>query len=214
MAILVLASGNAFAQDCKAKCDNDKACKNATINNNKMYQPREFTEFAFEGILLTPEQQEKINALNAEVKANRSNADKAACDKKCDKKCDKQACDKKCDKKCDGKCQGKCDKKCDGKCDKQNCPTDSATCKKGMKKGEMHGRHSMAGRRGGMNPDQRRQYAARVKEILTDEQYEVFLKNVKAHEPKAMGQGRFQGAKMRGDSIKAGRRAAIKASKK
>lgn len=83
---------------------------------------------------------------------------KAQCDKKCDKaevakKCDK--CDKKCDKaegdkKCD-KCDKKCDQPCEAKCDSMPTPEQIEAAKAA-----------------------KTEYMAKMKEVLTAEQYTKF----------------------------------------
>ena len=41
----------------------------SAADNNKMYQPQRFTDFAFEGVLLTVPQQARIDSLNAATRA-------------------------------------------------------------------------------------------------------------------------------------------------
>lgn len=112
---------------------------------NKMRQPRDFNEFAFEGILLDLNQQQRMDSLNAAVKANRPSG--------CDSQCAQANCDKKCDNQ-NPQCsqQGQCKGKGDMKAPKK---------------------HSM---RPGMPYDQ--EYIAKVKEILTPDQYTMFLENI------------------------------------
>lgn len=42
--------------------------------SDKMYRPQKFTDYAFEGILLSVDQQAKVDAVNAEFKAKREGA--------------------------------------------------------------------------------------------------------------------------------------------
>ena len=72
--------------------DNLPACNDSTCRvdgrgprPDKMYRPQKFTDYAFEGILLTVDQQGKIDALNAQLKAP---CDSAACTVKKDCKKD------------------------------------------------------------------------------------------------------------------------------
>lgn len=63
----------------------------ASAQQNKMYQPQQFTDFAFEGILLDVDQQAKIDNINS---AFRLKGQPAAENAQCDKQnCPKQPCD-------------------------------------------------------------------------------------------------------------------------
>lgn len=100
-------------------------CQDGTPgDNNKMGRPQSFRDFAFEGILLDLNQQQRMDSLNAAVKADR-----------------------------DAKMAARKEKK-DGeqKCDRQQM-------RDNMRQG-------------------RADYIAKVKEILTPEQYTMFLENI------------------------------------
>ena len=142
---------------------------------NKMRQPREFTEFAFEGILLDINQQQRMDSLNAAVKANRP--------MKGERQCGTADCQKPDCKKADCK-KGDCKK---AECNKSECTEGQAQCSaagkcqadgKDCKKGDIERR--------GRNPKGLRmlrtpygpEYVAKVKEILTPEQFEMFQENV------------------------------------
>lgn len=118
-----------------AQTTSDNAARPTPGSMNKMRQPREFSEFAFEGILLDINQQQRMDSLNAAVKANRP------C--KSDNQCDQASCDNQC---CQQQAQG------NGKAQKHH------------------------GMRPGMPYD--KDYIAKVKEILTPEQYTMFLENI------------------------------------
>lgn len=90
-----------------------------------------------------------------------------------------------------------CGKKCDGdttctaapeahKCDKADCKKDGASCGQSCgRNGSKHG-HRPAGKKA--DPEARAAYLAKVKEILTPEQYTQFLENLAknpAHNGKA-----------------------------
>ena len=69
MAIAILGFAGATASAQETTSTNSRQETNAP--QNKMRQPREFNEFAFEGILLDINQQTRMDSLNAAVKANR-----------------------------------------------------------------------------------------------------------------------------------------------
>lgn len=124
-----------------AQTTSDNSGRPTPGSMNKMRQPREFSEFAFEGILLDLNQQQRMDSLNAAVKANRP------C--KSDSQCSQASCDKKCDSQ---------NKQC---------------CEQSQKNGKAPKHHAM---KPGMPYD--KDYIAKVKEILTPEQYTMFLENI------------------------------------
>ncbi|MDE6693227.1 MAG: hypothetical protein K2K05_07555, partial [Muribaculaceae bacterium] len=69
MAIAILGFAGATASAQETTSTNSRQETNAP--QNKMRQPRDFNEFAFEGILLDINQQTRMDSLNAAVKANR-----------------------------------------------------------------------------------------------------------------------------------------------
>lgn len=134
----------------------------------------------FKGIELTAEQKTQLEALrpacgeNAPEKCEKMKEKKANCDSsvcvKTDKACKAtdKACKAKCDKKDAKDCKAACDKK-DAKDCKAACDSMKANCEKA--KGHQH-------RQPRMNPAAREEFMGKVKEILTPEQYTIFLKNV------------------------------------
>lgn len=54
---------------CGAPAMAQTAAETDNMQNNKMYQPQRFTDFAFEGVLLSLPQQTRIDSLNAATKA-------------------------------------------------------------------------------------------------------------------------------------------------
>lgn len=120
---------------------------------NKMRQPREFTEFAFEGILLDINQQQRMDSLNAAVKANRPERPERAC-------CAKDSTAKEC-KKADCK-------KEDCKKDKCQNATNATDCKAKAPKAHRMMRQNPYGE----------EYVAKVKEILTPDQFAIFEENI------------------------------------
>lgn len=120
----------------------------------------------FEGLNLTPDQQQAIEALtpqrfqgNCDDQAQCQAGDKAKCDKADKAKCDKAKADKKGDKAKakDGKKDGKKGDKKDGKFD----------AKQGQDREAMKAEAKA----------RRAEYLSKVKEILTPEQYTQFLEN-------------------------------------
>lgn len=189
-----------------------KESKESAANCSKKARPQH-PDF-FQGITLTADQQAKIDALNAECakEAKAAKCEKAAkadCCKeaKCGKaeKCDKAA---KCEKAAKADCgkEAKCGKaaKCDkaAKCEKvakaDCCKADTAKCGKAAKcekaakadccKADTAkcGHHNKKGMRrvARFHKEKHMEYIGKVKEILTPEQYEVFLKNVESAAPK------------------------------
>lgn len=156
----------------------------APMGNDKMYRPQTFTDFAFEGILLDVNQQARIDSLNAAMmpKGVPAKNSEVSCKDNCKgnaEKCDGKKCDKKCDgKKCDGK---KCDKKCDKK-EKGNKGENCGNCPNAQKPQRMGNMPP----KGNFGPAPRKEYIAKVKEILTPEQYVVFLENISSM-PQQMG---------------------------
>lgn len=142
---------------------------------NKMRQPREFTEFAFEGILLDINQQQRMDSLNAAVKANRPERPEGCCTNESTAKCGdckKSDCKKEDCKKADCKKEGckKDDcKKADCKKDKcQNAEGCANDCKdKGPKAHRMMCKNPYGD-----------EYVAKVKEILTPDQFAIFEENI------------------------------------
>lgn len=127
----------------------------APEQSDKMRRAATPREYAFEGVLLSMDQQAKIDAINAEF----------------DAKCAK------------GKCVNNCDPK---KCPYLNCRKDSCTARpcpyandscvaqpKGPR-GPRHGHGPRGQFRNGLSPE----YIAKVKEVLTPEQYTLFLENI------------------------------------
>lgn len=143
MALIGLTGISASAQDAAE----NNAGRPTPGQMNKMRQPREFNEYAFEGILLDLNQQQRMDSLNAAVKAN--------CPNKPDGQCRQSNC--KNEKGDNAQC---CQQQEQGKCDaKTNCKAPKG--------------HGM---RPGMPYD--KDYVAKVKEILTPEQYTMFLENI------------------------------------
>ncbi|MDE6321310.1 MAG: hypothetical protein K2L93_03335, partial [Muribaculaceae bacterium] len=68
---------NAFAQ-CPNECNDNSECvagaRGPQGPQDKRYRPTNMEEIAFEGILLTPEQQTAVNQLKADTKAKREQA--------------------------------------------------------------------------------------------------------------------------------------------
>ncbi len=96
IALVTLGSATSFAQEVCGK--KGRACQTqqcvdsqSATADNKMYKPQKFTDYAFEGILLTVDQQGKMDKLNADLKAKREACknDTTACQKQCkgDRKC-------------------------------------------------------------------------------------------------------------------------------
>ncbi|MDD6890284.1 MAG: hypothetical protein PUD39_08495 [Bacteroidales bacterium] len=162
-----------------------KESKESAANCSKKARPQH-PDF-FQGITLTADQQAKIDALNAECakEAKAAKCEKAAkadCCKeaKCGKaeKCDKAA---KCEKAAKADCckadTAKCGKaaKCEKVAKADCCKADTAKC----------GNHNKKGMRrvARFHKEKHMEYIGKVKEILTPEQYEVFLKNVESAAP-------------------------------
>lgn len=167
MAIALFGIAGATASAQETPCNN--SCSERPAPQNKMRQPRTFNEFAFEGILLDINQQQRMDSLNAAVKANRpaKRDGKCASDECVKNDCQKSDCQK-----------GDCKK---GECTAQSQCTETGKCQaagKDCKKGD--------GPRYGKNPKGERmlrtpygpEYVAKVKEILTPEQFEMFQENV------------------------------------
>lgn len=179
----VAATGfNAAAQDCAAP-----ACTSQQ-QADKMHRAATPREMAFEGILLSIDQQTKIDAINAEFDAKCAKSAAQCTNEKCTNEnctnanCTKENCDKQ-DQKCDKK-----DRKCDKK--EQKCAKDSASVAcKGHRDGRGNGHRAHQGnRRPGLCPE----YIAKVKEVLTPEQYTTFLENI-VNMPARMGRPAGQG---------------------
>lgn len=189
-----------------AQAQETQARQEAPVAQNKMRQPREFTEFAFEGILLDINQQQRIDSLNAAVKANRpgrpdraccandsADCTKAECQKADCKKgdCRKADC-KKADCKKDNCNQGQCNQgQCNqGQCTKpESCAKDDKNCEnaqcagaapcKDMKRadGDRRGKGPKGNGMRMHNP-YGKEYVAKVKEILTPDQFVIFEENL------------------------------------
>lgn len=194
MAIALIGLTGITAQAQETQNNNNR--QEAPAPQNKMRQPREFTEFAFEGILLDLNQQQRMDSLNAAVKANcPSRPDRACCAndgadcKKAD--CKKADCKKADCKKADCKkaecnkadCkQGQCPKTESCEKDKKNCENaqcaNEANCKN-MKRAD--GEHRGKGPKGNgmrMGNPYGEEYVAKVKEILTPDQFVIFQENI------------------------------------
>lgn len=140
---------------------NDNNSRTSIEKSDKMYRPQKFTDFAFEGILLDIPQQARIDSLNAAMKAQapQFNGRKGECTDSVN-------------------------------CTKQNARTDKnmradRKDRKDNKAGNRQGRNDRRGgkdfrghRNGGMSPEMKSQYVNKVKEILTPEQYTMFLENI------------------------------------
>lgn len=176
IALFGIAGATASAQETTG----NQARQETQVPQNKMRQPREFTEFAFEGILLDLNQQQRMDSLNAAVKANRPVKGEGQC---AAADCKKDDCKKADCKKGDCK-KGDC-KKSD--CKKGECTESQAQC---MEAGKCQADGKECKKAGGecrgMNPKGKRmlrtpygpEYVAKVKEILTPEQFEMFQENV------------------------------------
>lgn len=125
-------------QKCDKPCDKENCCgqqcqAGTPGANNKMGRPQSFQDFAFEGILLDLNQQQRMDSLNAAVKAQREAKMAARKDQKGDRQ-----------QMRDNMRQGRAD------------------------------------------------YIAKVKEILTPEQYTMFLENI-VMMPQQQGPGHMMG---------------------
>ncbi len=132
--------------------------------NNKMRQPREFTEFAFEGVLLDINQQQRIDSLNAAVKAKRPAKPVATC------------------------CPADSTKKAECKssdCKKAQCDNATASCKNDKRADADRRGKTPKGQRMMRNNPYGDEYVAKVKEILTPEQFEIFQENLTQMPPMA-----------------------------
>ncbi len=131
---------------------------NAPRMQNKMYQPQKFTDFAFEGILLDLNQQQRMDSLNAAVKDFQAQQQDYTTVNLPDNQ---------------------------GLTNKQGAKPDKAKSgKKDKKKDEKKGKHaqefirSKVGQRGMLPAPYGPDYISKVKEILTPEQYTTFLENI------------------------------------
>lgn len=86
ISVATFGSATVFAQKAcdsrmQEKCAAGECASAQTSADNKMYKPQKFTDYAFEGILLTVDQQSKMDKLNADLKAKREACknDTAAC---------------------------------------------------------------------------------------------------------------------------------------
>ncbi len=155
---------------------------------NKMYQPQVFTDYAFEGIILDTDQQAKMDKINEQYKPIvngtlvRGSAscpgDSAQCKQgRKGPRPDKAQCD-----------SAQCRK--GPRPDKAQC--DSAQCRPGGPRGGFRGQRPDGPRPEGPNPmmQARKEYIEQVKEVLTPDQYVVFLENiVMAPQQPQMGPG-------------------------
>lgn len=95
-AVALIASVPAVSAQCDRSRGPKSECKvdGQAQQSDKMYRPQKFTDFAFEGILLSVDQQAKVDAVNAEFKARREQAkverQQARMDRRA--KCDSTAC--------------------------------------------------------------------------------------------------------------------------
>ncbi len=192
IALIGLTGITASAQEAK---DNN-ATRPTPGQMNKMRQPREFTEFAFEGILLDINQQQRIDSLNAAVKSNCPEGRERACCAKdtptqcadCNKAdCKKADCNKADCNKAD------CNKADCNKADCKKADCNKADCKKAdcnkadCKKADCNQAASPAKDCKGKGPKAHRmmrpnpygeEYVAKVKEILTPDQFAIFEENI------------------------------------
>lgn len=152
IALVGLTGLTAFAQDSQ----NNNSNRPTPGQMNKMRQPREFTEFAFEGILLDINQQQRMDSLNAAVRANCPEMSGREC---CQNDSTTERADCKKDNCKKGDCQG-------AQC--QNAGTSS--CNRGQRSPKDH-------RMMRRNP-YGDEYIAKVKEILTPEQFALFEENI------------------------------------
>lgn len=162
LAAVAMIGFSASAQDqatkpcAKATCSKQECDKAQAGDNDRMRRPATWREFAFEGVLLSLEQQTKMDEINKEFDSKLAatctkdscKADKANLD---NKKCDKADCKK-------------------DNCKKENCR--KADCKKENCRKAKHGRH------GADLFKARTEYIAQVKQVLTPEQYTTFLENI------------------------------------
>lgn len=157
LTLAILACGafgfSAMAQDEGIMAISEEAPANP---NNKMYQPQQFTDYAFEGIILDTDQQAKMDKINAEFQPIVNGT----------------LVGPRPGQPCPGD-NAQCKQTAKGpRPDKANC--DSAQCK--------GPRSDFKARRGGQGGPQlqeaRKAYAQQVKQVLTPEQYIVFLENI------------------------------------
>lgn len=194
VAILGIGAGSVSAQDAvvvEECCETDAPAGGPM---DRMRRPMTFNEFAMEGILLDINQQARVDSLNNAVKANaRCGRGPADCSSS---QCNTPACQ---GRSCAApNCsQQDCPNQ---SCAQQNCPNafesqlqDYTTMPQGNvapkgKDGKLRkdGRNDNGGRRGAMTcPGPYRggcpygpAYVAKMKEILTPEQYVTFLENI------------------------------------
>lgn len=177
LAVFAVAGFSASAQTEKAACSKanctKQACDKQLNENNRMRRPASWREFAFEGVLLSVEQQAKMDEINKEFESKFATA------------CAKDTCS----------AAPKCDK---ADCKKADCKKDN--CKKGeCKKADgkkADGKKAGKGKRG-FAPDfqVRNEYIAKVKQVLTPEQYTTFLENI-INMPVQRNQGPDKNCKM------------------
>ncbi|MGM9844730.1 MAG: hypothetical protein ACI30K_00660 [Muribaculaceae bacterium] len=198
---LVLAIGvSAFASG-----DDNKACADKQCGSQCQASAAVCADAAccdpFDGLNLTPEQMMRLNTITTECRDAQKAAKcckegKAGC-KEGKAKCSKDSCGKakcckegKCAKEGKAKCckEGKCAKGGNGKCCKEGkakCAKDSCgkadCCKKAQTDScaarQRLRQHNMRMRGAAANAEATSEYLAKVKEVLTPEQYVQFLEN-------------------------------------
>lgn len=148
VAALAFAGVSASAQDQAATVCRRQNCENA-VAQDRMRRPATWREYAFEGVLLSVDQQGKIDQINKDFDARRA----AACkrDTCTNPNCTNPNCTK-------------------ATCDSVNCKN----AKHHRKHGNRHGRDGQGVNCSGF----RKEYIAKVKEVLTPEQYTTFLENI------------------------------------
>ncbi len=194
LAAFALVGVNASAQTekacTKAQCEKQTG-ENQLNENNRMRRPATWREYAFEGVLLSLDQQTKIDEINKEFDSQLA----SACKKD---SCQKSECTKPDCKKVDCK-------KAD--CKKVDCKKDSCQkvdCKKVDCKKDRRGDRAGKGPRNfAPNFELRSQYIARVKQVLTPEQYTTFLENI-VNMPSQRAQASAQNGKIQPRSRQAG----------
>ncbi len=150
LAVFAICGFSVSAQNQNSTCGRqtcyETTCPPTAGSDSRIRGPQNWRERAFEGVLLSVDQQAKMDEINKEFESRF-----ATICSKCSCKADKATCGK-----------AKC---CTQDCDKANCGRTG--CDKGR-----------AGRRNAPGFKVRSEYIARVKEVLTPEQYTTFLENI------------------------------------